>query len=436
MVQFISGITGKSVSVTTKELIYNVASITASEELKIVADSIIETSMPETEDIDTAWSIGASLSIRSDGTSSWSVEGTYQDGDFYASAGYSPAILEAIYILKEFSHKVEHLFDNSKKYSMPEVKETPILSIAQTQALFNQIQTYYRFSPKTDAEITAIALVASEFMLKEGKEPDEAIHIAQYAIECSKIISGNNLKGGFIKANAGAIAAVGVTSTILGCLSNPACAAASALLVSQAGQILHKYYWKNNHDSGNTKENSVTTQDKNTLPNNPEPPKPPEDPFKLLKNAIISQTTKYELTEIKKYLDNHDLKLQPHEGGAHGGHTEYKHIGWDDIKIMDRKLDPQKYDPTQRSIKGSSAFTDEPTAERVISQALRDNRSKIEDWILNKPIDSFKIEHKGSIVIGRGIIDPETIITDKTSVRVILKRVGNSFRILTAFPIN
>ena len=197
MVRFISGITGKSVSVTTKELIYNVASITASEELKIVADSIIETSMPETEDIDTAWSIGASLSIRSDGTSSWSVEGTYQDGDFYASAGYSPAILEAIHILKEFSHKVEHLFDNSKKYSMPEVKQTPILSIAQTQALFNQIQTYYRFSPKTDVEITAIALLASEFMLKEGKEHDEAIHIAQYAIECSKIISGNNLKGGF-----------------------------------------------------------------------------------------------------------------------------------------------------------------------------------------------------------------------------------------------
>ena len=123
MVQFISGIRGKSVSVTTKELIYNVASITASEELKIVADSIIETSMPETEDIDTAWSIGASLSIRSDGTSSWSVEGTYRDGDFYASAGYSPAILEAIHILKEFSHKVEHLFDDSKEWTLQRWKE-------------------------------------------------------------------------------------------------------------------------------------------------------------------------------------------------------------------------------------------------------------------------------------------------------------------------
>ena len=156
----------------------------------------------------------------------------------------------------------------------------------------------------------------------------------------------------------------------------------------------------------------------------------------MFKNAIISQTTKYELTEIKKYLDNHDLKLQPHEGGAHGGHTEYKHIGWDDIKIMDRKLDPQKYDPNQRSIKGSSAFTDEPTAERVISQALRDNWSKIEDWILNSNKPNLRLKFIDNKIIGRGIVDPDITISDKTNARIILKKVGSSFRIFTAYPTN
>jgi filamentous hemagglutinin len=101
MMKFISGISGNDVTVTTKHLMYNVASITGDESLKIEADKITHTAMPEAEQIDTETKIMMALSAGADGKVRGSIAGSYKDGDFVISGGYFSSFMEGLDIIKD-----------------------------------------------------------------------------------------------------------------------------------------------------------------------------------------------------------------------------------------------------------------------------------------------------------------------------------------------
>lgn len=124
------------------------------------------------------------------------------------------------------------------------------------------------------------------------------------------------------------------------------------------------------------------------------------------------------------------------EGIKVSGHTEDLHVGWSDEKLMDRKFNPTAYNSKQRTIAGSSSFTDKKTAEGAIREAIRLNMDEIKDWLSSEIASRLTLEHDIKKPIGRGIMNDEELVTDKTRLRVILQKAGKRFEVKTAFPIN
>jgi filamentous hemagglutinin len=102
LVDTISGITGQNVTIVTKHLIGNVAAITASRELKLVAEQITDTPMPEAINKDKELRLDASLAPRADGRISGSAGVYIRDGDFAASVGWNSGFSEGFDKLQKF----------------------------------------------------------------------------------------------------------------------------------------------------------------------------------------------------------------------------------------------------------------------------------------------------------------------------------------------
>jgi hypothetical protein len=157
LVRFISGISGESVSITTKHLMYNIASISGREDLKIEADKITHTAMPEGEQIDQEAKIMLALSAGSDGKMRGSIAGSYKDDDFVISGGYFSAFSEGLGIIKQGMDKI----------IAPHVNDPEVANDNTKQAKFlNEQESIAEYAKETD-EILKTVLQADKPKVKE-----------------------------------------------------------------------------------------------------------------------------------------------------------------------------------------------------------------------------------------------------------------------------
>jgi len=124
--------------------------------------------------------------------------------------------------------------------------------------------------------------------------------------------------------------------------------------------------------------------------------------------------------------------LQQWEGrglGSSRGHTLAEHVGKSDADLLARLAGNSK-------LAGASTFTNQATAEAVISSAIRQNRTKMAAWLHSAQSgDRLRLSYAGTEVIGRGIKKGGSAATDQTMARIILQALGDGkYHILTAFP--
>ncbi len=122
VVQLISSISGETVEVTAKSLAYNIAAITATQDLEIKADNINYMTLPHTENIDTATQVAASITPRTDGKSIYYGSLYSKDGDKVMSIGWSSDLLEGIEDIRD-GIKLLSEVNNDEQKSKPSKKE-------------------------------------------------------------------------------------------------------------------------------------------------------------------------------------------------------------------------------------------------------------------------------------------------------------------------
>jgi hypothetical protein len=92
----------ENITIVTKHLIGNVAAITASRELKLVAEQVTDTPIPTGTNKDKELRLDASLAPRADGKISGSAGVYIRDGDFAASVGWNSGFSEGFDKLQKF----------------------------------------------------------------------------------------------------------------------------------------------------------------------------------------------------------------------------------------------------------------------------------------------------------------------------------------------
>lgn len=121
--------------------------------------------------------------------------------------------------------------------------------------------------------------------------------------------------------------------------------------------------------------------------------------------------------------------LMAHEGKKKG-HLIETHVGKTDEELLQRLKD-------DRRVHKSSTFADRATAERIVSETLRDKKNieKIERWLDNPNRDiRLPLKYKGDTNIGRGVKRKNGIVEDYTNAIIVLKhKKGESF-IVTGYP--
>ena len=117
---------------------------------------------------------------------------------------------------------------------------------------------------------------------------------------------------------------------------------------------------------------------------------------------------------------------------AYGGHTLARHVGLTDEQLRDRlRREPR--------IPAASAFTDRPTAERVVGAALAGAGGRVEAWVRRtgrRPNLALDYRVTGTAVIGRSLLRGERWPRPCTAATVVLRwddRRG-AFYVLTAYP--
>ncbi|HXY08642.1 MAG TPA: RNase A-like domain-containing protein [Terriglobales bacterium] len=114
---------------------------------------------------------------------------------------------------------------------------------------------------------------------------------------------------------------------------------------------------------------------------------------------------------------------------ARGGHTLSKHVGRTDDELRERLL-------RERNITAASTWTDRPTAEYVIGEALRAERGRLESWMRRGyPRANLALHYDAGRPIGRSLRRGEDQVVDATQAVIVLRADGpDSFYVLTAYP--
>ena len=124
-------------------------------------------------------------------------------------------------------------------------------------------------------------------------------------------------------------------------------------------------------------------------------------------------------------LVRHDLKHDE----ALGGHTLQRHVGQSDDELRKRLR-------AQREIAAASTYTDEETADRVVTAALSQNSERVEAWRSRpgrKP--NLVLHYRGTEPIGRSLRQGESLVADCYKAIVVLKADGpGDFHVLTTYP--
>ena len=86
-------------------------------------------------------------------------------------------------------------------------------------------------------------------------------------------------------------------------------------------------------------------------------------------------------------------------------------------------------------MRGASTFLNQASAEAVISQTIKQNRSLIQHWLRSGSDDPLVLQFTGRDVIGRGILRGEPAVHPMTNARVLLRRSPNGgYYVHTAYP--
>ncbi|MGF7492090.1 T7SS effector LXG polymorphic toxin [Bacillus velezensis] len=153
------------------------------------------------------------------------------------------------------------------------------------------------------------------------------------------------------------------------------------------------------------------------------------------KESVLSKSVTSDNSGIHSVKQGDSSPLAPGGGlAAHeakGGHLIERHVGKTDQELL-KRLEKSKM--SNKKISGSSSFKDRATAEKIANITLSDNKDKIEKWLNNDVKKPLVLSYKGSEVLGRGITEGTTEISDLTNAKIILKKNNDGSFILTGYP--
>lgn len=112
-----------------------------------------------------------------------------------------------------------------------------------------------------------------------------------------------------------------------------------------------------------------------------------------------------------------------------GGHTLTRHVGRSDADLAARLA-------RERSIGAASTFTDRATAERVVGATLEREAGRIARWLAARGGD-LALDYRGapSAPVGRVLVRGERAPRPAADARVVLRRQGEAYYVLTAYPL-
>lgn len=111
-----------------------------------------------------------------------------------------------------------------------------------------------------------------------------------------------------------------------------------------------------------------------------------------------------------------------------GGHTLARHVGRSDAELA-RRLEREPH------LAAASTFTDRATAERAVAEALTRERTRIETWSGRRAAGNLVVRWLGDgAPLGRVLERGAASSEPADAARVILRRRGRDWYVLTAYP--
>ena len=150
----------------------------------------------------------------------------------------------------------------------------------------------------------------------------------------------------------------------------------------------------------------------------------------------------------KDWLEHHE-KDPNIKGKQKHGHTIDRHVGKTDEELIQRLKNEFDTKGRKKMISASSSYKNIDIAQEVISEAIKSNRNKLNNWLKSADMDNLVLEFQGNKTIGRGItkkdylnlIDQKKIpssqdLKNLTNAKIILKKNpnGDGYFILTSYP--
>jgi len=112
-----------------------------------------------------------------------------------------------------------------------------------------------------------------------------------------------------------------------------------------------------------------------------------------------------------------------------GGHTLARHVGRSDAELAERLR-------RERSINAASTFSDRATAERVVGATLEREAGRIAAWLERRGGD-LALDYRGVAgePVGRVLLRGARAPVAAADARVVLRRRGDGYYVLTAYPL-
>lgn len=122
------------------------------------------------------------------------------------------------------------------------------------------------------------------------------------------------------------------------------------------------------------------------------------------------------------------VELAAHE--AAGGHLLRKHVGQTEAELAARLA-------AEPGIAAASSFFDKATAEAAISEALKANQAKIDDW-MKTPSKKLLLAYTSPTPVGVSVLGGASDAVEASKVQAVLIKdatMPSGYRILTGYPV-
>lgn len=112
-----------------------------------------------------------------------------------------------------------------------------------------------------------------------------------------------------------------------------------------------------------------------------------------------------------------------------GGHTLTRHVGRSESELALRL-------EREAGVAAASSFTDRATAEAVVARTLAREQERIAFWMRHDK-ESLALDYHGESgrTVGEVLLRGETRARPATDARVVLRKRGARFFVLTAYPV-